>query len=460
MQFQGWKSFFLTVLLVIIGASSYTIKVDAASGKKTKTSTCQDEGGSPQEFLLNAENIMAMCQELDLNTDYSQLPKFVLFDISSKEHVDLNLIKAKLSIAQAIPTQTENPETEANFIPISDTGVTQERTEAPQLENQPNNFPQTSPKPIEQLLESPPKNDNERLERLERLRRRLREGKQSNSEFDTYQELGLRVRQIPLANPPLEQPQPPQTEPPITKSKPIGSLQARIGYFHTSNIFSSETVPVEDGLLSYGLRLTSAYFPLGTKTYLNGSIDGNLIRYVDQSKFNYNQLRFNLGIYQQLSRRMFGEISWSNQQLFYANSSDIFKSGDRFLNEQSFRLSLGRRDPLTKRLMLDSVYELSWNLADPDSRSRIVNSLWLSLNYQLQKPLDVGLNYQLNLSDFTERDRNDQSHRLFAHLTYRLSKSNRMNVQTGFSFGDSTARNIDFDSWFFSVNYNWVLGEF
>ncbi|MBD2361599.1 hypothetical protein H6G36_10470 [Anabaena minutissima FACHB-250] len=458
MQFQGWKSFLVTVLLVIIGASSYTIKVNASSGKKTDISMCQDELEKIQEFLLDAENINNSCQKGYLDTNHAQLPQFNVFEISSEEQVDLNLVNPRLSITQAIPTQTENPE--PNSIPRADTDVIQQRNESPQLETQPNNFPQTSPKPIEQLLESPPKNDNERLDRLERLRRRLREAKQSNSESEIYQELGLRVRQRPLPNPPLEQQQPPPIERPAPKFKPIGSLQARLGYFHTSNIFSSETIPVEDGLLFYGIRLTSAYFPLGSKTYLNGSIDGNLIRYVDQSKFNYNQLRFNLGIYQQLSRRMFGEISWSNQQLFYANSSDIFKSGDRFLSEQSFRLSLGRRDPLTKKLMLDSFYELSWNLADPDSRSRIVNSLWLSLNYEVQKPLDVGLNYQLNLSDFTERDRHDQSHRLFAHLTYRLSKSSKMNVQTGFSFGDSTTRNIDFDSWFLSVNYNWLLGEF
>jgi hypothetical protein len=442
MQFQGWKSFLLTILLMIIGAISYSTKTDAASAKELDVSTCEDELEKTQQFLLYSENNHAICHQGDLG------------------RVDLNLVTAEQLMVQTIPTEIENSREQTDSTPGSDTNIIPQRNEAPQLETQPNNFPQTTPQPIEQLLELPAKKNQERLERIERLRRRLREKKQSNPESDTYRELGLRVRQKPLPNSPLEQPQPPQTESPVPKFKPIGSLQARIGYFHTTNIFSSENVPVEDGLLFYGLRLSSAYFPLGSKTYLNGSIDGNLIRYVDQSKFNYNQLRFNLGIYQQLSRRMFGEISWSNQQLFYANSSDIFTSGDRFLNEQSFKVSLGRRDPLNQKLMLDSFYEFSWNLADPESRSRIVNYFWLSLNYQLQEPLNVGLNYQLSLSDFTQRDRHDQSHRLFANLTYRLSKSTRVNMQTGFSFGDSTARNIDFDSWFFSVNYNWVLGEF
>ncbi|HIK04771.1 MAG TPA: hypothetical protein IGS40_08655 [Trichormus sp. M33_DOE_039] len=442
MQPHGWKSFLITVLLVIVGASSYSIRVDAASSKKSNKLPIQN-------LLIATDNELEIYSNDELYvTDY-QLSQIELGEVSSIQQEQLNLVKPKLLINQANPVQSENQGNESNSTPIPRTN------EPPQLETQPNDFPQTSPKPIEQLLESPPQNNNERLERLERLRRRLREMNQSNSESEAYQELGLRVRPRPL---PLEQPQPPQIERP--QFKPIGSLQARIGYFYTNNIFSTEDIPIEDGLFFYGLRLYSAYFPLGRTTFINGSIDGNLIRYTDQSKFNYNQIRFNLGIYQQLSRRMFGEISWSNQQLFYANSSDVFTSGDRFLNEHAVRLSLGRRDPITERLTLDSVYEFSWNLADPDSRSRIVNALWLSLSYEIQKPLEVGLNYQLNISDFTERDRHDQAHRIFTHLSYRLSRSSSMNIQSGFTFGDSTARNIDFDNWFTSINYNFVLGEF
>ncbi|WP_427158742.1 hypothetical protein ACQFX9_22905 [Aliinostoc sp. HNIBRCY26] len=404
MQTYGWQSFAITILLAVIGLCSDSTRVNADSGEQSQIMTSQ--------------------------------------------------------LAQATLEQPENQGGKSESTSTPDSNPIPQTNEPPQLETQPNEFPQTSPKPLEQLLESPQQNNNERLERLERLRQRLRENSQSNSESDNVRELGLRVRPRPLTAAPIEQPQPPELERPIPKFKPIGSLQARIGYFQTNNIFSSEDSPIDDGLLFYGLRLSSAYFPLGKQTFINGSIEGNLIRYVDQSKFNYNQLRFNLGIYQQLSRRMFGEISWSNQQLFYANNSDIFTSGDRFLNEQSLRLSLGRRDPLTKRLALDSVYEFSWNLADPDSRSRLVNYLWLSLNYQIQKPLEVGLNYQMSISDFTERDRHDQAYRIFTHLSYRFSKSSRINMQSGFSLGDSTATNIDFDSWFFSVNYNLLLGEF
>ncbi|HLP90364.1 MAG TPA: hypothetical protein VK184_17480 [Nostocaceae cyanobacterium] len=274
----------------------------------------------------------------------------------------------------------------------------------------------------------------------------------SNEEIDP--ELGLRVRPRPL-----EQISPPEGLT-ATQFKPIGFLKARLGYFHSSNIFSELDNPTKDGLIFSGLTLSSVYFPLSKSTFINGSIDGNLIRYLDESEFNYNQLRFNLSLYQQLSRRSYGEIRFSNQQLFYANSSEFFQGGDRFLNENAVRLSLGRRDPLTDKLKLDTAYELSLNFSDPARRSRVINSLWVGLSYDLAKPLQASLNYQLNLTDFSESDRYDQWHRVFGNLNYRVSETSNLNLQTGFNLGDSTDSDIDFDGWFFSVNYNLELGRF
>ncbi len=341
------------------------------------------------------------------------------------------------------PNQTEEPEN------------TQKQNDPPQLESQPSNLPTSPSDSKEQLLNAPEIDYSQRLERLIQL---LRSPKQP-SESDSDRELGLRVRLRPL-----EQQLPPIEEPIIPKTfKPIGYLQGRVGYFQTTNIFSSNDSPIEDGLIVSGLTLASAYFPLTSKTYLNASIDGNLIRYINQSQYHYNQVRFNLSIYQHLSQRMYGEITWSNQQLFYANNSDRldgFRAGDRFLSENSLQLSLGRRDPLTSRLTLDSFYELSVNFADPQSRNRIINTFWVSLNYYLQKPLQVGINYQGNFSDFTQRDREDEFHRLFGHLNYRISDTSNLNVQAGASLGSSTAENIDFDGWFFSINYSLQLGRF
>jgi hypothetical protein len=356
----------------------------------------------------------------------------------------------RLNLAQQTAETTQPPEK------TKESEDTQKQNDPPQLESQPSNLP-TSPSDSdskERLLNAPEINQSQRLERLMQLLRSPKQPPKSDSD----RELGLRVRLRPL-----EQQPPPQTQQPVVKFKPIGYLQAHLGYFQTSNIFSSKDSPIEDGLIFSGLTLSSAYFPLGSKTYLNGSIDGNLIRYINQSEYHSNQVRFNLSIYQQLSPRMYGQISWSNQQLFYAKNSDrpdSFKAGDRFLNETSLELSLGRRDPLTSRLTLDSFYELSVSFADPLSRNRIINSFWFSLNYYLQKPLQVGIDYQINLSDFTQREREDQFYRLFGHLNYRISDTINMNMQAGVSLGSSTDENIDFDGWFFSVNYNLQLGRF
>ena len=315
--------------------------------------------------------------------------------------------------------------------------------------NQTDNIPQSFPELTAQLLNKPPRNNAENT-----LFQSLEDQEQLSEEVSEEQELRLRVRPSPL-----EEIIPPPNEKP-TQFKPIGYLRGNIGYFQTSNIFSTNENQIKDGLVFSGLTLASAYFPIGSHTYLNGSIDGNVIRYLDQSQFSYNQVRFNLSLYQELSRQMYAELGLSNQQLFYSENSNFFAAGDRFLNESSVQLSLGRRDTLTDKLILDSYYELSVNFSDPDRRSRVVNSLWLSLGYYLQKPLQVGLNYQLTLSDFTERDREDQFHRLFAHLNYRVSDTSSLNLQGGVHFGGSTTPNIDFSSWFLSVNYGFELGRF
>ncbi|WP_251960396.1 hypothetical protein [Nostoc commune] len=432
MRLNNWKNLFFYILLASSGGSWCCMRVNAAELANTDI-------WHPNNLVSTQVTYQQLCHKLQQKAINS------LCKQSSKSHsldfqMPLNLAQQTPETTQ-VPDQTEEPEN------------TQKQNDPPQLESQPSNLPTSPSESKDQLLNAPEIDYSQRLERLIQL---LRSPKQP-SESDSDRELGLRVRLRPL-----EQPQLPPTEQPVVKFKPIGYLQGRVGYFHTTNIFSSEDNPIEDGLIISGLTLASAYFPLGSKTYLNGSIDGNLIRYVNQSQYHYNQVRFNLSLYQQLSQRMYGEISWSNQQLFYANNSDRldFKAGDRFLNENSLQVSLGRRDPLTSRLTLDSFYELSVNFADPLSRDRIINSLWVSLNYNLQKPLQVGIDYQGNFSDFTQRDREDQFHRLFGHLNYRISDTSNMNVQAGVSLGSSTAENIDFDGWFFNINYSLQLGRF
>ncbi|MEH2261256.1 hypothetical protein [Nostoc sp.] len=433
MRLKNWKNLFFCILLTSSGGGWCCIRVNAAESAIIDV-------WHPDNLATTQVTHEQLCQKLEQKA-INSVCKLSSESDTLDSRMPLNLVQQTPETTQ-IPDQTEEP--------ID----TQKQNDPPQLESQPNNLPISPSDSKEQLFNLPEIEYSQRLERLIEL---LRSPKQT-FESDSDRELGLRVRLRPL-----EQQLPPLTEQPVPEFKPIGYLQGRVGYFQTSNIFSSNDSPIEDGLIISGLTLASTYFPLGSKTFVNGSIDGNLIRYINQSEYHYNQVRFNLSIYQQLSQRMFGEISWSNQQLFYANSSDrldSFKAGDHFLNENSLQLSLGRRDPLTSRLTLDSFYELSVNFADPQSRNRIINSFWVSLNYYLQKPLQVGIDYQMNLSDFTQRDREDEFYRLFGHLNYRISDTIYMNVQAGVSLGSSTAENIDFDGWFFSINYGLQLGRF
>ncbi len=390
----------------------------------------------------DAKNIsVETCESIELS---SSLPAY-----SASELANLH--------SQAAPNQTPpTPATPESSTAETKNNLTQQLNEPPQLEVQPSDIPEPSSTQIEQRLET---NEIDTEERLQKLLQLLEEKKQASLESNGDDELGtLKLREVPL---PLEQQELPPLQQPVIPSKPIGYLLGRVGYFQTSNIFSSAVDPINDGLILSGLTLASAPVPLGSNTYLNGSIDGNVIRYIDQSKYNYNQLRFNLSIYQQLTQRMFGEIGWTNQQLFYTKDGDFFNAGDRFLNENSLRLSLGRRDSLTRKLMLDSFYEFRVSLTNPpEDRNRITNFLWLSLNYYLQRSLQVGIDYQFGLSNFTERDREDQYHRLYAHLNYRASTYSNISLQGGVSLGDSTDRSIDFDGWFFSLNYSLELGKF
>lgn len=492
MQPKVWKNALFSILLASGGASVDCIKVDAAQAAKSHILGCKQKLASTITSLTAVQVIHQSCQKGKLGTSQIQVAHLSGLTTKKQDTKGISFISPSVAsdrdfshfyeIASPVSSVSANcnkiyfcqnfgtplnldAQFQSNFTPstqlitqadrqVIENADNTPRNASPQLEGQPSEFPSTSPAPaapIEQL--DVPK--IEYTDRLDRLRQRLK--KQQSLESNRNNELG-----IILAKPrPIEELQIPAVKPPIvTKPNPIGYLLGRVSYFQTNNIFSSKANQTQDGLVFSGLTLASAPLPLGSKTYLNAAIDGNLVRYVDQSKYNYNLVRFNVGIYQQLTPRMYGEIGWSNQQFFHANDGDNFAAGDRFLNENSVRLSLGRRDTLTPRLILDSFYELRLSLADPDSRNRINNSLLLSLGYYFRKSLKVGLDYQFNLSNFTEQPREDQYHRLIGNITYGISDYSNISVQGGYTLGSSTDRNIDFNGWFFSVNYGWELGRF
>lgn len=273
---------------------------------------------------------------------------------------------------------------------------------------------------------------------------RVRELEVEPLQTDSDLELGnLRIRGQELKTPQELQSPPYQT---------TARLLAQVGYFQTNNIFSGID-PVDDSLLSLGLTLWATP-ALGPKTTLVAAIDGSLIRYVDRSESSYNQARFRASIRQQLTPQMYGEIGWNNQQLFRAGV------GDRFLDENSVRLAFQRRDRLSDKLRLNTLYEFRFSDANPETRSRIINSLSVFLSYYLKRNLQVGLDYQFGISNFTQSDRQDQYHRLLGRLNYALSPDSQVSVQGGLTSGGSSRSDIDFDNFFFSITYTVELGKF
>jgi len=233
--------------------------------------------------------------------------------------------------------------------------------------------------------------------------------------------------------------------------KPIAHLLGQVGYFQGSNVFSAVDA-VDDGLFS--TDITFAIAPkLSAKTSLVTAIDGGLVRYGEYDRANYNKLRLRAALRHKLTPQMFGEIGWNNQYLFDA------KTGDRFLNENALRLALQRQDKIANNLWLNSIYEFRLGFADPDSRSRAINSLSTELTYYINPRLQLGLEYLFALSNFTQRDRDDTYHLILGSVTYAVSHGSQISLQGGVSFGNSSDPNIGFNNSFFSVNYTFDIGN-
>jgi hypothetical protein len=253
------------------------------------------------------------------------------------------------------------------------------------------------------------------------------------------------------------EPLPPPTLP--VPRQPLLYLLPRLDYFRSNNIFAAVN-EVDDGLVRPGITLLT--FPrIGTNTYLSAAVDGSLVRYSNQTEFNYNELQFRAGVFQVLSPRMFGEIGWTNQQLFIA-SDDLpgIAEGSRFFNDHALRFELSRRDPLNSRLELNTFYQFRLSFAEPSDRSRISNTLSAALSYNILPNLQAGLSYQFALTDFTRRDREDIYHQLIGRLTHTMFRNTQFTLFAGYSFGSSTEPGVDFDSLILGITLSVNLGLF
>ncbi|NET37958.1 MAG: hypothetical protein F6K19_39175 [Cyanothece sp. SIO1E1] len=223
-------------------------------------------------------------------------------------------------------------------------------------------------------------------------------------------------------------------------------LVGRLNYFRSDNVFSSVD-PIDDQLIRSGVSLLATP-RLGPRTVLITSVEGNFIRYIDRTEFNYNELKFQTSLRHRLSRHSFGEIGWANQQLFLEDG------GDRFLNDHQVKLKLGRRDTFKRRLTLDSSYELRLSFSNPSDRSRVLNLLRTSLSYKIKPRLKAALDYRFIMANFTQQDRQDAYNQILAQLTYKISRMSQVTFFGGLNFGGSSDPNIDFDGSIVGASFN------
>ncbi|MBF2029585.1 MAG: hypothetical protein IGS48_22965 [Oscillatoriales cyanobacterium C42_A2020_001] len=236
-----------------------------------------------------------------------------------------------------------------------------------------------------------------------------------------------------------------------TNPPPILYLIPRIDFFRSNNILLGID-PIDDGLIRPTLTLL-AVPPLGRNTYLIASVEGAFNRYFEVPRFNYDEFRVRAGISQRLSPTMWAELGWTNQQLFISGSKiPGFPSGTRFLNDQALRFEVSRRDQLNNRLALTSLYQLRVGFAKPSDRSRILNVLYLSLGYDVKPTVQLGLDYQFAAANYTVVKRSDIYQQLLGRITFSAFRNTQLSVYGGISFGNSTERGINFDSYILGVS--------
>lgn len=239
-------------------------------------------------------------------------------------------------------------------------------------------------------------------------------------------ELGiLRLRERPLA----------KQKQPVTV--PV-FLVGNVGYIGNGNTLAGVD-PVNDRLFRSGLSLIASP-RLSRRTALIASVQGNLYRYDELSRLDYNEVRLQASLRHVMTRRVYGDLGWTHRQLF------LQEEGDRFLSENAAFASLTRRDPLTRKTSLTSFYNLRVSFADPETSSRLRNTLGLSLRHELTPALQASLTGRATLTNFTQQSRQDFYTQALAQLSYRISKNVRLSLFGSLTRGNSSNRRVDFDN--------------
>jgi hypothetical protein len=268
-------------------------------------------------------------------------------------------------------------------------------------------------------------------------------------------ELGLLQLRNPLQDPELGILELRQFSPP-PPPRPFLFVSAYVAASSSDNVFLVED-PVQgrfgDNFIRPGISIV-AFPALGPQTNLLASIETNLLRYEEQSASSYDEIRLRAAIRHRFTDRVYGQIGFSSQMLFDEGYDD------QFFTNNGIEVTIGRRDPLTPQLTLDTFYQGQAFFSDPNEFSNVLNSVGAYLGYRFAPRWDTGIGYRFTISDFTQQSRHETYQRITGQLRYSITPSVRVSLFGGLSYGRSSEARITFDDTFFGISFDATIQVF
>lgn len=169
---------------------------------------------------------------------------------------------------------------------------------------------------------------------------------------------------------------------------------------------------------------------LGTHTRLAADLGGAIARYDGDT--GYNLLNSSLGIRQELSDNMSGEIGWTFRQIYGLGPFNN-------LTDHGARLGIKRSDRLFTDAFLNSSYEIQAYFSDPTDRSRIAHFFRLGLSYGFTPKLHGLLSYRLIHNEFTHNDLDDTRHETGVRVNYQIWRNVAVGASVSYLAGDAVS---------------------
>ena len=243
-----------------------------------------------------------------------------------------------------------------------------------------------------------------------------------------------------------------ELEPIAPPREPVVFLQGQVTYLSSDNLFL-DVDPVGDAFINPRVLL-SAVPRLGPNTFFVGSVSAGGLRYFRIGDASYDELGASAGFYQQFDRNTYGLIGWGTQQLYRPGFTN------QFYATHNINAVIGRSDSLLPNLQLNSNYQASLGFAAPDDLSRLIQTVNLSLDYDIAPAIQMGVAYQLTLADFTRQERYDTYHQILGQFVYRLTDRASLRLFGGFSFGQSSNPNVQFNDTILGVSVDFGVPLF